>query len=160
MFTAAFALLFNAISSALIFILCHSPAKSVYLHSTILSSLFQFIVQESRKDVALTSDLTVPVLTTLTALLRRGEGSLSNPHHVTIVLGAIEFVPLNQLPLPVYHDVFHAIHETLFAIIQCHPQVIHTASSRAYISTSCVHSQMTEYSQSTPFETSNVLKIP
>ncbi|XP_062320043.1 unhealthy ribosome biogenesis protein 2 homolog [Osmerus eperlanus] len=106
---------------------CQLPeacCKALWLLTPQLISTLVFIVQESRKDVALTSDLTVPVLTTLTALLRRGEGSLSNPHHVTIVLGAIEFVPLNQLPLPVYHDVFHAIHETLFAIIQCHPQVM------------------------------------
>lgn len=94
-----------------------------FLTPQLISSLV-FVVKESSQDLALTSDLTVPALTSLTALLRCGEGHLSNPHHVTIVLGALQFAPLDHLPLPVYHDTFHAIHETLFAIIQCHPQVM------------------------------------
>lgn len=59
----------------------------------------------------------------VTLLLRRGEGLLTSPHYVTMVLGALQSVALDHLSPLVYHSVFLAVHEALFAIIQCHPQV-------------------------------------
>lgn len=59
----------------------------------------------------------------MTSLLRQGEGRITNPHHVILVLGALQLVPLNHLTPSVYQSAFLAVHEALFAIIQCHPQV-------------------------------------
>lgn len=59
----------------------------------------------------------------VTSLLRQGEGHITNPHHVILVLGALQSVPLDHLTPSVYQSVFLAVHEALFAIIQCHPQV-------------------------------------
>lgn len=84
---------------------------------------FQFIVRESGKEPSLISALTVPALEALSVLLRQGEGLLSNPHHVTLALGAAQFVPLEHLSAQDYHAAFEAIHELLFAIVQCHTQV-------------------------------------
>lgn len=80
-------------------------------------------MKESSQDHSLTVPITIPTVTTMTSLLRQGEGRLSNPHHVTLVLGALQLVPLDHLTLPVYHSAFLAVHEALFAIVQCHSQV-------------------------------------
>lgn len=58
----------------------------------------QFLVKESGKQTTLTAALTMPALDTL---LRHGEGMLSNPHDVTLVLGALQFVPLEHLIMEV-----------------------------------------------------------
>ncbi|KAJ7984901.1 hypothetical protein DPEC_G00359570 [Dallia pectoralis] len=105
-------------------LLPESCCKLFWLIAPEIISALVFLVKDSGKEVALTSALTVPVLHTLTALLRQGEGRFSNPHHVTMVLGALQFVPLEHLNLEVYHNTFEAVHEALFAIIQCHPQVM------------------------------------
>jgi hypothetical protein len=76
-------------------------------------------VKESGKQTTLTAALTMPVPDTL---LRHGEEMLSNPHDVTLVLGALQFVPLEHLIMEVYHTSFESIHEALFAVIQCLPQ--------------------------------------
>lgn len=86
-------------------------------------SLLQFLVRASSQDVSLTLPFTVPTVTSMTSLLRHGEGLITNPHHVILVLGAIQSVPLDHLTPAVYQSVFLAVHEALFAIIQCHPQV-------------------------------------
>lgn len=84
---------------------------------------FQLLVRTSSQDASLTLPFTVPTVMSMTSLLRQGEGLITNPHHVTMVLGALQAVPLDHLSPPVYQAVFLAIHEALFAIIQCHPQV-------------------------------------
>lgn len=84
---------------------------------------FQLLVRTSSQDASLTLPFTVPTVTSMTSLLRQGEGLIINPHHVIMALGALQAVPLDHLSPPVYQAVFLAIHEALFAIIQCHPQV-------------------------------------
>ena len=83
----------------------------------------QFLVRASGLDSSLTLPFTVPTVTSMTSLLRQGEGLFNNPHHVVLVLGALQSVPLDHLSPPVYQAAFLAVHEALFAIIQCHTQV-------------------------------------
>lgn len=85
--------------------------------------LFQFVVRESGQVASLTSVLTVPVVETLITLLRQGETRITEPHHVILVLGALEFVPLENQCMEDYFSAFHAIHEALYAIILCYPKV-------------------------------------
>lgn len=85
--------------------------------------LFQFVVRASGQVSSLTSVLTVPVIETLTILLRQGETYISDPQHVILVLGALEFVPLENQCIGDYYSAFHAIHEALYAIILCYPKV-------------------------------------
>lgn len=89
----------------------------------ILSSLM-FLLNASSQDIALNLHFTVPVAAAVTTLLRQGERLIANPHHVTMVLGALQCVPLVRLTPAVYETTFTAIHEALFAIIKCHPQVM------------------------------------
>lgn len=84
---------------------------------------FQFVVKESSKLPSLTRALTLPTLEALTVLLLQGEAQISNPHNVIVVLGALQFVPLDSHSMEDYHAAFEAIHEALFAIIHCYPQV-------------------------------------
>lgn len=92
-------------------------------HLNITDVCFQFVLKESSKLPPLTRALTIPTLETLTVLLRHGEKHLSNPHHVIMVLGALQFVPLDSHSMEEYHAAFEAIHEVLFAIILCYPLV-------------------------------------
>lgn len=80
-------------------------------------------MKSSGQDVSLTAAVTVPTVTSVTSLLRQGEGHVPNPHHVTLVLGALQSVPLDRLAPHAYQLAFLCVHEALFAIIQCHPQV-------------------------------------
>ncbi|KAK1791773.1 hypothetical protein P4O66_013759, partial [Electrophorus voltai] len=89
----------------------------------IISSLV-FVVRESREVATLTSSLIVPVVDTLTTLLRQGESWLSNPHNIILVLGALHFVPLENQSMEDYYSAFQAIHEALFAIILCYPKIM------------------------------------
>ncbi|KAJ3593217.1 hypothetical protein NHX12_005553 [Muraenolepis orangiensis] len=57
-----------------------------------------------------------------------GKGLISCPHHVTLVLSALQLVPLERLAPSAYRSTFHAVHEALFAVISCHPQVLVTAA--------------------------------
>uniref|UniRef100_A0A1A8NWE6 URB2 ribosome biogenesis 2 homolog n=1 Tax=Nothobranchius rachovii TaxID=451742 RepID=A0A1A8NWE6_9TELE len=59
---------------------------------------------------------------------REGEGLINNPHHVILILSALQSLPLDHLAPPIYHSAFLAVHEALFTIIQCHPQVVSTAA--------------------------------
>lgn len=86
-------------------------------------SVLQFLVRSSSQDVSLTLPFTVPTVTSLTALLHQGEGFITNPHHVVLVLGALQSVPLDHMTPLAYQSAFLAVHEALFAIILCHPQV-------------------------------------
>lgn len=93
------------------------------LYQLTIFVLFQFVVRESGQVTSLTSALTVPVIETLTVLLRQGEAHITDPHHVILVLGALEFVPLENQCMEDYYSAFHAIHEALYAIILCYPKV-------------------------------------
>lgn len=86
-------------------------------------SVLQFLVRASSQDVSLTLPFTIPAVMSMTSLLRQGEGLITNPHHVILVLGALQSVPLDHLTPLVYQSAFLAVHEALFAIIQCHTQV-------------------------------------
>uniref|UniRef100_A0AAY5EUJ1 Nucleolar 27S pre-rRNA processing Urb2/Npa2 C-terminal domain-containing protein n=1 Tax=Electrophorus electricus TaxID=8005 RepID=A0AAY5EUJ1_ELEEL len=91
---------------------------------TLNPSLAKFVVRESREVATLTSSLIVPVVDTLTTLLRQGESWLSNPHNIILVLGALHFVPLENQSMEDYYSAFQAIHEALFAIILCYPKIM------------------------------------
>ncbi|XP_041642400.1 unhealthy ribosome biogenesis protein 2 homolog [Cheilinus undulatus] len=106
---------------------CQLPepcSKALWLITPQIISAMVFLVRSSSQDVSLTLLFTVPTVTSMTSLLRQGEGLITNPHHVILVLGALQAVPLDHLTPPVYQSAFLAVHEALFAIIQCHPQVI------------------------------------
>lgn len=85
--------------------------------------LLQILIRSSSQDPSLTLPFTVPAVTSVTSLLREGEGLITNSHHVILVLGALHSVPLDHITPHVYMSAFLAVHEALFAIIQCHPQV-------------------------------------
>uniref|UniRef100_UPI003AADB6E9 unhealthy ribosome biogenesis protein 2 homolog n=1 Tax=Centroberyx gerrardi TaxID=166262 RepID=UPI003AADB6E9 len=110
---------------------CHLPepcCKALWLIAPQVISAMVFLVRSSSQDISLTLPFTVPTVTSVTSLLRQGEGRISNPHHVTLVLGALQSVPLDHLTPPVYQSAFLAVHEALFAVIQCHPQVMLNAA--------------------------------
>ncbi|XP_065152868.1 unhealthy ribosome biogenesis protein 2 homolog [Paramisgurnus dabryanus] len=99
-------------------------SKAFWLITPQFISILIFVIKESSKQPLLTRALTIPTLEALTVLLRQGETKLSNPHHVVMVLGAVQFVPLDSHSMEEYHAAFEAIHEVLFAVILCYPQVM------------------------------------
>lgn len=106
---------------------CQLPdpcSKALWLIAPQIISAMVFLVRSSSQDVSLTLPFTVPTVMSMTSLLRQGEGLITNPHHVTLVLGALQSVPLDHLTPLIYQSAFLAVHEALFAIIQCHPQVM------------------------------------
>ncbi|XP_077420781.1 unhealthy ribosome biogenesis protein 2 homolog [Vanacampus margaritifer] len=110
---------------------CQLPApcsKALWFLAPQIQSAMVFLVRSSSQDVGLTATFTIPTVTAMTTLLRQGEGLIQNPHHVVLVLGALQAVPLDHLTAIVYQSAFLAIHEALFAIIQCHPQVMLNAT--------------------------------
>ncbi|XP_029133850.2 unhealthy ribosome biogenesis protein 2 homolog [Labrus bergylta] len=110
---------------------CQLPepcSKALWLITPQIISAMVFMVRSSSQDASLTLPFTVPTVTSMTSLLRQGEGLFTNPHHVIVVLGALQSVPLDHLTPPVYQSAFLAVHEALFAIIQCHPQVMLNAA--------------------------------
>uniref|UniRef100_A0A3Q1GZV1 URB2 ribosome biogenesis homolog n=1 Tax=Acanthochromis polyacanthus TaxID=80966 RepID=A0A3Q1GZV1_9TELE len=110
---------------------CQLPegcSKALWLIAPQILSAMVFLVRASSEDVSLTLRFTVPTVTSMTSLLRQGEGLITNPHHVTLILVALQSVPLDHLIPPVYQSAFLAVHEALFAIIQCHPQVMLNAA--------------------------------
>ncbi|XP_077444130.1 unhealthy ribosome biogenesis protein 2 homolog [Stigmatopora argus] len=109
---------------------CQLPeecCKALWFFVPQILSAMVFLVRLSSRDTSLTLTFTVPTVTAMTTMLRQGEGVISNPHHVVLVFGALQAVPLDHLPALVYSSTFLAIHEALFAIIQCHPQVMLSA---------------------------------
>lgn len=64
-----------------------------------------------------------PVLDVLAALLRQGEGAISNPHHVSLAFSILLTVPLDHLKPLEYGHIFSRAHNVLFSILQCHPKV-------------------------------------
>ncbi|KAM9816844.1 unhealthy ribosome biogenesis protein 2 homolog [Neosynchiropus ocellatus] len=93
----------------------------------ILSAMV-FLVTSSSQELSLTLPFTIPVVTAMTSLLRQGEGLITNSHHVILVLGALHSTLLDHLPPLTYQSAFWAVHEALFAVIQCHPKVISKAA--------------------------------
>ncbi|KAM9316706.1 unhealthy ribosome biogenesis protein 2 homolog [Gastrophryne carolinensis] len=79
---------------------------------------------EACKDRWRLSSIVVPVMDTMTLLLRSGEMFLLNPHHVTLSFSTLLTVPLDHLRAEEYYSIFLAIHEVLFSILQCHPKVM------------------------------------
>ncbi|XP_043943036.1 unhealthy ribosome biogenesis protein 2 homolog [Protopterus annectens] len=82
------------------------------------------LIREACQDQSLVSTVTVPVLQTLATLVKQGEGIIRNPHHVTLVFGALLTIPLEQLKTDKYYTVFLAYHEVLFSVLQYHPKVM------------------------------------
>ncbi|XP_061621900.1 unhealthy ribosome biogenesis protein 2 homolog [Phyllopteryx taeniolatus] len=110
---------------------CQLPepcSKALWFLAPQILSAMVFLVRSSSHDVGLTLTFTIPTVTAMTTLLRQGEGLIGNPHHVVLVLGALQAVPLDHLTALVYQSVFLAIHEALFAIIKCHSQVMLNAT--------------------------------
>ncbi|XP_068446592.1 unhealthy ribosome biogenesis protein 2 homolog isoform X3 [Clinocottus analis] len=110
---------------------CQLPepcTKALWLIAPQIISAMVFLVKSSAQDVSLTLPFTVPTVASMTSLLRQGEGLITNPHHVILVLGALQLLPLDHLTPSVYQSAFLAVHEALFAIIQCHPQVMLNAA--------------------------------
>ncbi|RXN27802.1 unhealthy ribosome biogenesis 2-like protein [Labeo rohita] len=103
-------------------------SKAFWLITPQIMSTLIFVIKESSKMPSLTRALTLPALETLTVLLQQGKAMISNPHHVIVVLGALQFVPLDSHSVEDYHAAFEAIHEALFVIIHCYPQVMLKAS--------------------------------
>ncbi|KAG1927163.1 unhealthy ribosome biogenesis protein [Pimephales promelas] len=103
-------------------------SKAFWLITPQIISTLIFVIKESSKLPSLTRALTLPTLEALTSLLWQGKTQISNPHHVIVVLGALQFVPLDSHSMEDYHAAFEAIHEALFAIIHCYPQVMLKAS--------------------------------
>ncbi|XP_073690066.1 unhealthy ribosome biogenesis protein 2 homolog [Garra rufa] len=103
-------------------------SKAFWLITPQIISTLIFVIKESNKIPSLTRALTLPALETLTVLLQKGKAMISNPHHVIVVLGALQFVPLDSHSMEDYHAAFEAIHEALFVIIHCYPQVMLKAS--------------------------------
>ncbi|XP_044035011.1 unhealthy ribosome biogenesis protein 2 homolog [Siniperca chuatsi] len=110
---------------------CQLPepcSKALWLIAPQIISAMVFLVRSSSQDVSLTLPFTVPTVMSMTSLLRQGEGRITNPHHVILVLGALQSVPLDHLSPLVYQSAFLAVHEALFAFVQCHPQVMLNAA--------------------------------
>ncbi|XP_029353960.1 unhealthy ribosome biogenesis protein 2 homolog [Echeneis naucrates] len=103
-------------------------SKALWFVASQIISAMVFLVRSSGADVSLTLPFTVPTVMSLTSLLRQGEGLITNPHHVILALGALQSVSLDHLTPLVYQSAFLAVHEALFAIIQCHPQVMLNAA--------------------------------
>lgn len=64
-----------------------------------------------------------PILDVLALLLRQGEATIGNPHHVSLAFGILLTVPLEDLPPPAFASLFPRVHHALFAILQHHPKV-------------------------------------
>ncbi|XP_034043556.1 unhealthy ribosome biogenesis protein 2 homolog [Thalassophryne amazonica] len=106
---------------------CQLPepcSKALWLTAPQAISAMVFLVRSSSQDVSLTIPFTIPTIISMTSLLRQGQGLISNPHHVLLVLGALQLVPLDCSTPLLYQSAFQAVHEALFAIIQCHRQVM------------------------------------
>ncbi|XP_030582332.1 unhealthy ribosome biogenesis protein 2 homolog [Archocentrus centrarchus] len=102
--------------------------RALWLIAPQIISAMVFLVRSASQDVSLTLSFTIPMITSMTTLLRQGEGNITSSHHVSLVFGALQSVPLDHITPAVYQSAFLAVHETLFAIIQCHPQVMLNAA--------------------------------
>uniref|UniRef100_A0A4W6FZB2 URB2 ribosome biogenesis homolog n=1 Tax=Lates calcarifer TaxID=8187 RepID=A0A4W6FZB2_LATCA len=126
-----------------------SCSKALWFIAPQIISAMVFLVRSSSQDASLTLPFIVPTVTSMTSLLRQGEGLITNPHHVILVLGALQSVSLDHLTPLAYHSVFLAVHEALFAIIQCHPQVRKGTREGGGATDKLQHSQIPHYICST-----------
>ncbi|KAK2854185.1 hypothetical protein Q5P01_006846 [Channa striata] len=117
----------SAVTTIRLLCCCQLPepcSKALWLIAPQVISALVFLVRSSSQDFSLTLPFTIPTVMSLTSLLRQGEGLITNPHHVISVLTALHSVPLDHLTPPVYQSAFLSVHEGLFAVVQCHPQVL------------------------------------
>ncbi|NXC19808.1 URB2 protein, partial [Corythaeola cristata] len=98
--------------------------KAFWFASPQIITALAMQTKEACQDQSLISTIVVPVLETLAALLRQGEGVLLNPHHVALAFSIVLTVPLDHLKTEDYRNVFLGVHEVLFSIVQCHPKVL------------------------------------
>lgn len=80
--------------------------------------------REACQEQPLALALVGPVLDVLAALLRQGEGTIRNPHHVSLAFSILMTVPLDHLKPLEYGRIFSRAHNVLFSILQCHPKVM------------------------------------
>ncbi|NXL41895.1 URB2 protein, partial [Podilymbus podiceps] len=98
--------------------------KAFWFASPQIITALAMQTKEACQDQSLTSTIVVPILETVAALLRQGEGVLLNPHHVALAFSILLTVPLDHLKTEDYRGVFLGVHEVLFSIVQCHPKVL------------------------------------
>nr|XP_054485443.1 unhealthy ribosome biogenesis protein 2 homolog [Agelaius phoeniceus] len=98
--------------------------KAFWFASPQIITALALQTKEACQDQALISIIAIPILETVAALLRQGEGILVNPHHVSLAFSILLTVPLDHLKTEDYHGVFLGVHEVLFSIVQCHPKVL------------------------------------
>ncbi|XP_010137905.1 PREDICTED: unhealthy ribosome biogenesis protein 2 homolog [Buceros rhinoceros silvestris] len=98
--------------------------KAFWFSSPQIITALAMQTKEACQDQSLISTIVVPILETVAALLRQGEGVLLNPHHVALAFSILLTVPLDHLKTEDYHSVFLGVHEVLFSIVQCHPKVL------------------------------------
>ncbi|XP_026701130.1 unhealthy ribosome biogenesis protein 2 homolog [Athene cunicularia] len=98
--------------------------KAFWFASPQIITALAMQTKEACQDQSLISTIVVPILETVAALLRQGEGVLLNPHHVSLAFGILLTVPLDHVKIEEYRSVFLGVHEVLFSIVQCHPKVL------------------------------------
>ncbi|NXA48052.1 URB2 protein, partial [Nothocercus julius] len=98
--------------------------KAFWFASPQIITALAMQTKEACQDQMLISTIVVPILETTAALLRQGEGILSNPHHVALAFSILLTVPLDHLKMEDYGSIFLGVHEVLFSILQCHPKVM------------------------------------
>ncbi|NXL65904.1 URB2 protein, partial [Chordeiles acutipennis] len=98
--------------------------KAFWFASPQIITALAMQTKEACQDQSLISTIVVPILETVAALLRQGEGILLNPHHVALAFSILLTVPLDHLKTEEYRSVFLGVHEVLFSIVQCHPKVL------------------------------------
>ncbi|NXA70741.1 URB2 protein, partial [Mohoua ochrocephala] len=98
--------------------------KAFWFASPQIITALALQTKEACQDQSLISIIVVPILETVAALLRQGEGVLVNPHHVSLAFSILLTVPLDHLKTEDYRSVFLGVHEVLFSIVQCHPKVL------------------------------------
>ncbi|GAB0187034.1 unhealthy ribosome biogenesis protein 2 [Grus japonensis] len=98
--------------------------KAFWFASPQIITALAMQTKEACQDQSLIFTIVVPILETVAALLRQGEGVLLNPHHVALAFSILLTVPLDHLKTEDYRSVFLGVHEVLFSIVQCHPKVL------------------------------------
>ncbi|XP_054250920.1 unhealthy ribosome biogenesis protein 2 homolog [Indicator indicator] len=104
--------------------LSEDKEKAFWIASPQILTALAMQTKEACQDHSQISTIVVPILDTVAALLRQGEGFLLNPHHVALAFSILLTVPLDHLKTEDYHGVFLGVHEVLFSIVQCHPKVL------------------------------------
>ncbi|XP_068010191.1 unhealthy ribosome biogenesis protein 2 homolog [Melanerpes formicivorus] len=104
--------------------LSEDKAKAFWIASPQILTALAMQTKEACQDHSLISTIVVPILDTVTVLLRQGEGFLLNVRHVALAFSILLIVPLDHLKTEDYHSVFLGVHEVLFSIVQCHPKVL------------------------------------